>query len=116
MAPSRVPAHDSGLMCFATPSSWWTFTAYLLPIGATPNVAHFARSVALQQSQRELRVNRTNQILESSSPPSQAMPPAQAEALHDDEVMQPVMARVMPARLPHCPTPWARSIQALRTP
>ena len=34
--PSRVTAHDSGSMWFATPSSWWTFTSYFLPalIGA----------------------------------------------------------------------------------
>jgi len=29
--PSRVPAHDSRSMWFATPSSWWTFTSYFLP-------------------------------------------------------------------------------------
>jgi len=29
--PSRCPAHDSGSMWFATPSSWWTFTSYFLP-------------------------------------------------------------------------------------
>ena len=31
-APSRVPAHGSGPMRFATPSSWRTFTAYSLPV------------------------------------------------------------------------------------
>src|SRR5215468_1451481 len=29
--PSRLPAHDSGSMWFAIPSSWWTFTSYFLP-------------------------------------------------------------------------------------
>src|SRR5215831_7382265 len=29
--PSRVTAHDSGSMWFATPSSWWTFTSCFLP-------------------------------------------------------------------------------------
>ena len=32
LAPSRVPAHGSGPMRFATPSSWRTFTAYSLPV------------------------------------------------------------------------------------
>jgi hypothetical protein len=31
-APSQVPAHGSGPMRFATPSSWRTFTAYSLPV------------------------------------------------------------------------------------
>jgi len=31
-APSQVPAHGSGPMWFATPSSWRTFTAYSLPV------------------------------------------------------------------------------------
>jgi hypothetical protein len=30
--PSRPPAHDSGSMWFAIPSSWWTFTSYFLPV------------------------------------------------------------------------------------
>jgi hypothetical protein len=32
LAPSRVPAHGSGPMRFATPSSSRTFTAYSLPV------------------------------------------------------------------------------------
>ena len=31
-APSRMPTHGSGPMWFATPSSWWTFTTYSLPV------------------------------------------------------------------------------------
>jgi hypothetical protein len=31
-APSREPAHGSGPMRFATPSSWRTFTTYSLPV------------------------------------------------------------------------------------
>jgi hypothetical protein len=31
-APPQVPAHGSGPMRFATPSSWRTFTAYSLPV------------------------------------------------------------------------------------
>src|SRR5215813_8206240 len=30
--PSREPAHGSGPMRFATPSSWRTFTTYSLPV------------------------------------------------------------------------------------
>src|SRR5882757_7752475 len=30
--PSRTPAHDSGPMWFATPSSWGTRTPYSLPV------------------------------------------------------------------------------------
>ena len=30
--PSREPAHGSGPMWFATPSSQWTFTTYTLPV------------------------------------------------------------------------------------
>src|SRR5450759_5822625 len=29
---SRIPAHGSGPMWFATPSSWWTRTTYSLPV------------------------------------------------------------------------------------
>src|SRR4029077_1287501 len=30
--PSRAPAHGSGPMWIATPSSWWTCTTYSLPV------------------------------------------------------------------------------------
>jgi hypothetical protein len=38
LAPSRVPAHGSGPMRFATPSSWRTFTAYSLPVSPAHSV------------------------------------------------------------------------------
>src|SRR5277367_5388005 len=31
-SPSRVPTHGSGPMRIATPSPWWTFTSYSLPV------------------------------------------------------------------------------------
>src|ERR1700692_1402546 len=48
--PSRVPAHGSGPMRIATPSSWWTFTSYSLPvlIGA-PKFLISARSLVTRQ-------------------------------------------------------------------
>ena len=37
--PSRVPAHDSGPMRVATPSSQWTCTTYSLPVSRrTPKI------------------------------------------------------------------------------
>ena len=41
--PSRVPTHGSGPMRIASPSPWWTFTSYSLPvlIGA-PKFKNFA--------------------------------------------------------------------------
>ncbi len=37
--PSRMPAHGSGPMRFATPSSLWTFTTYSLPVSRRTQVA-----------------------------------------------------------------------------
>jgi hypothetical protein len=37
--PSWTPAHGSGPMRFATPSSWRTFTAYSLPVSPAHSAA-----------------------------------------------------------------------------
>jgi hypothetical protein len=42
-APSRMPAHGSGPMWVATPSSQWTFTTYSLPaFTGAPKFKNFA--------------------------------------------------------------------------
>jgi hypothetical protein len=41
--PSRVPTHGSGPMRIASPSSWWTFTSYSLPVLiSAPEVKKYA--------------------------------------------------------------------------
>src|SRR5262249_23200388 len=49
--PSRAPAHGSGPMRFATPSSWRTFTTYSLPVypDATARTRFFPYHVGLPQ-------------------------------------------------------------------
>src|SRR5690242_4103819 len=72
--PSRIPAHDSGPVRFATPSSWRTFTTYSLPVSP----AHRRKFIALaggavawplvvyaQQTHRVRRVG----VLVAGSPP-----------------------------------------------
>src|SRR5262249_19491284 len=44
--PSQAPAHGSGPMRFATPSSWRTFTAYSLPVSP----AHTKRNLQILRS------------------------------------------------------------------
>jgi hypothetical protein len=49
LAPSRVPAHGSGPMRFATPSSWRTFTAYSLPVSPAHSAQPPTAAVPYQQ-------------------------------------------------------------------
>src|SRR5579863_10619856 len=39
LTPSRTPAHGSGPMWVATPSSQWTFTTYSLPVPPAHSLA-----------------------------------------------------------------------------
>jgi hypothetical protein len=39
--PSRTNPHGSGSMRLATPSSWWTFTTYSLPVSPAHLTVHF---------------------------------------------------------------------------
>src|SRR4029077_7751337 len=41
--PSRVAAHDSGAVWFATPSPQRTFTSYLLPVSRRTRPSHYLR-------------------------------------------------------------------------
>lgn len=48
-APSRMPAHGSGPMRFAIPSSWWTLTIYSLPVSRRTLILIEARPEYLQR-------------------------------------------------------------------
>ena len=62
---SRMPAHGSGPMWFAIPSSWWTRTTYSLPVSRrtrvkTPTLAarvEYPGTIAYHESQIILRTN-----------------------------------------------------------
>ena len=57
--PSRAPAHDSGPMRLATPSSQWTLTTYSLPVSRrTPNSLPNPRLSAYSLFDKDLEVLR----------------------------------------------------------
>jgi hypothetical protein len=58
--PSRLPAHGLGPMWVASPSSWWTFTSYSLPVSRRTDVSIPIRIICSTDGLPRLSFQRTH--------------------------------------------------------